>query len=82
MEAECSAGVSRDPYDAVLQAAEIVLCYTAHLALALANSANLKVGYGATIRASLAKGRGLGFGDWSAILEVVRDGKAFPAHIR
>ncbi|MGW3960092.1 hypothetical protein ACWED2_09725 [Amycolatopsis sp. NPDC005003] len=77
VEAELSAGPSRDAYDAILQAAEVLLCYTANLTLALARTANVNVGYRSTVQASLAKGKGLGFGDWSAILEEVRDGKAF-----
>ncbi|MFD4636551.1 hypothetical protein ACFWN2_04500 [Lentzea sp. NPDC058436] len=63
VEAELSAGPTRDAYNAVLQAAEVLLCYIAHLALVLARDANIEIGYSGTVRATLAKGRGLGFGD-------------------
>lgn len=77
VEAERSAGVSRDAYDAVLETAEVLLCYTAHLALLLARDFNAQIGYSSTIRSTFARGKGLGFGDWTAILEEVRDSKAF-----
>ncbi|MEV4315167.1 hypothetical protein [Actinocrispum sp. NPDC049592] len=77
VEAERSAGFSRAAYDSVLQAAEVLLCYAAHLALVLARDTNLEIGYGGVIRSTLTRGKGLGFGDWAAILEEVRDGKVF-----
>jgi hypothetical protein len=77
VEAERSAGVSRDAYDAVLEAAEVLLCYIAHLALLLARDVNAQIGYSSTIRSTFARGKGLGFGDWTAVLEEVRDSRAF-----
>jgi hypothetical protein len=77
VEALTSAGASRDAYDAVLQTAEVLLCYAAHLALLLAREANRRIGYSTHIQSTFSRGRGLGFGDWVAVLEEVRDGKEF-----
>lgn len=79
VEAEKSAGLSRDAYDSVLHAAEVLLCYAAHLALSLARSLDAELGYSASIRTTLGRGQGLGFGDWASIIEEVRDGRAFRA---
>jgi hypothetical protein len=77
VEAEKSAGVSRDAYDAVLQAAEVLLCYAAHLALVLARGVGAEIGYRSNIRTTFGRGRGPGFGDWASIVEEVRDGREF-----
>ncbi|TCN36712.1 hypothetical protein EV644_113181 [Kribbella orskensis] len=77
VEAQKSAGVSRDAYESVLQAAEVLLCYAAYLALILAKGAGTELGYSRSIRTSFGRGKGLGFADWVAILEEVRDSRAF-----
>lgn len=77
VEALRSAGATRDAYEAVLQTAEVLLCYTAQLALMLARDANRQIGYSKIIRSTFSSGRGLGFGDWAAVLEEVRSGKEF-----
>ncbi|MEU7474392.1 hypothetical protein AB0A63_00300 [Lentzea sp. NPDC042327] len=77
VEAAKSAGVSGDAYETVLKTAEVLLCYAAHLALVFAKDAGIELGYSSQVRAAFGRGKGLGFGDWAAILEEVRDGKAF-----
>lgn len=79
VEAEKSAGLSGHAYDSILNAAEVLLCYAAHLALVLARSVDVELGYSASIRATFGRGKGLGFGDWASIIEEVRDGRAFQA---
>lgn len=71
-EAHLSEGDSQAAYGAVLDAAEILLCYTAQLALALARSAGTELGAVASIKEKFAGGRsGPGFGDWVAVLQEV-----------
>jgi hypothetical protein len=77
VEATKSAGVSDKAYDAVLKAAEVLLCYAAHLVLVLARNAGLELGCADRLRDAFGRGKGLGFGDWATILEEVRDSKAF-----
>ncbi|MFJ8685499.1 hypothetical protein [Micromonospora wenchangensis] len=66
-------------YDAILEAAEVLLCYCALVALALAQEAGLRVGAIADLRRRLSRGgtNGPGFGDWAAILQEIATGKAF-----
>jgi hypothetical protein len=71
--------LSRDAYDSVLHAAEVLSCYAAHLALVLARSVDVELGYSASIRTTFGRGKGLGFGDWASIMEEVSDGRAFRA---
>lgn len=77
MEANVSAGADSQAYDAVLDTAEVLLCYAAHLALVFAREAAIEVGYVKNIRETLKAGKGPGFGDWAAVLEEVRGGRAF-----
>lgn len=77
VEAEKSAGVSRNSYDSVLYAAEVLLCYTAHLALVLTRSMDVELGCTVSIRTTFGRGKGLGFGNWASIVEEVRDSRAF-----
>ncbi|MFJ2568466.1 hypothetical protein ACIO02_37075 [Streptomyces sp. NPDC087568] len=71
-EARISAGDQQAAYSAVLEAAEILLCYSALLALALAWEAGIPLGSTTAIKEKLLSGRsGPGFGDWVAVLEEV-----------
>lgn len=77
VEATVSAGTTPEAYEAVLETAEVLLCYAAHLALVFAREANIELGYSKNIRTRFADGkRGLGFGDWVAVLEEVRNSRA------
>ena len=77
VEATVSAGATPGAYEAVLETAEVLLCYAAHLALVFAREANIQLGYSRNIRTRFADGRrGLGFGDWVAVLEEVRNSRA------
>jgi hypothetical protein len=58
-------------YGEILQAAEVLLGYLANVALALARECNLPVGAVTTLRENLGRGRGLGLGDWVAVLEEI-----------
>lgn len=77
VEAAKSAGVSGDALETVLHTAEVLLCYAAHLVLVLARDARIELGYAARLRTIFGRGKGPGFGDWAAILEELRDNKAF-----
>ncbi|MFJ5270522.1 restriction endonuclease [Streptomyces sp. NPDC088358] len=71
-EARLSGGDSQAAYGAVLDTAEILLCYSSQLALALARSSGIELGAVAAIKEKLAGGRsGPGFGDWVAVLQEV-----------
>jgi len=71
-EAMTSTPTAQDAFAAVLDATEVLLCYTAQLALALAWNAGIELGSAAAIRTKLASGRtGPGFGDWAFVLEEV-----------
>jgi hypothetical protein len=74
-----SNGADGSAYDAILEAAEVLLCYCALVALALAQEAGLRIGAVADLRKRLSRGgtNGPGFGDWTAILQEVATGKAF-----
>ncbi|MEV4364460.1 hypothetical protein [Nonomuraea sp. NPDC049625] len=68
-EARMSARDLEAAYSAVLDTAEILLCYTAQVALALGREAGISFGAVTAIREKLAGGRsGPGFGDWAAVL--------------
>ncbi|SDL63106.1 hypothetical protein SAMN05421869_12856 [Nonomuraea jiangxiensis] len=68
-EARMSARDLEAAYGAVLDTAEILLCYTAQVALALGREAGISFGAVTAIREKLAGGRsGPGFGDWAAVL--------------
>ncbi|MGQ4727692.1 MULTISPECIES: hypothetical protein [Streptomyces] len=65
-----SAGDQQAAYSAILETAEILLCYTALLALALAWEARIPLGSTAAIKEKLTGGRsGPGLGDWAAVLQ-------------
>ncbi|MFB7919451.1 hypothetical protein [Streptomyces sp. NPDC056061] len=69
-EARMSAGEHQAAYSAILETAEILLCYAALLTLALAWEAGIPLGSTAAIREKLVGGRsGPGFGDWAAVLQ-------------
>ncbi|MFC4469260.1 hypothetical protein ACFPH6_32905 [Streptomyces xiangluensis] len=71
-EAQTSAGPTQGAYAAVLDTTEILLCYTAQLALALAWSAGIELGSATAIKDKLSAGRGgPGFGDWAFVLQEV-----------
>lgn len=62
----------------VVECAEVVLCYSAMVALVFARAAGHDVRYLATIRERLAERRqGTNLGDWVAILSEVRDSREF-----
>ncbi|MBO2437286.1 hypothetical protein J4557_07115 [Actinomadura nitritigenes] len=69
-EAQLSAGDPRAAYSAVLDTAEILLCYVAQVALALGREEDLNFGAVVAIKGKLTSGRsGPGFGDWVAVLD-------------
>ncbi|MEU8409519.1 hypothetical protein AB0C19_25275 [Micromonospora sp. NPDC048842] len=74
-----SNGADGSAYYAILETAEVLLCYCALVALALAQEAGLRIGAIADLRKRLSRGgtNGPGFGDWTAILQEVATGKAF-----
>lgn len=77
VEAAVSARSFKAAHEAILEAAEVLLCYAANLGLAVAHGTTLHLGVVKAIRARLLSGRsGLGFGDWTAVLEEIRDGRA------
>ncbi|WP_432854884.1 hypothetical protein ACQPXB_21135 [Amycolatopsis sp. CA-161197] len=69
-EARMSAGDQRAAYNAVLDTAEILLCYLALLTLALTWEAGIPLGSTAAIKEKLTSGRsGPGLGDWAAVMQ-------------
>ena len=71
-EAQTSAGPSQGAYAAVLDTTEILLCYTAQLALALAWSSDIELGSATASKDKLSAGRGgPEFGDWAFVLQEV-----------
>ena len=78
VEASVSAGILSSAYEAILETAEVLLCYLANLVLAFARESVIELGYTKNLRTILTAGRsGPGFGDWVAVLEEVRNGKAY-----
>ncbi|MEU7005663.1 restriction endonuclease [Streptomyces sp. NPDC046332] len=68
-EARMSAGEHQATYSAILETAEVLLCYTALLTLALAWEAGIPLGSTIAIREKLVGGRsGPGLGDWANVL--------------
>lgn len=61
----------------VLECAEVTLSYLAFVAIAMSRSAGEDIGYLKPLRNSVAGGKGIGLGDWIAILREVRDNKTF-----
>lgn len=77
MEAAISAGSFKTADEAIRDAAEILLCYAANLGLAVARGTGIHLGAISMIRARLLAGKGgLGFGDWTTVLQEIRDGRA------
>ncbi|MDG4830024.1 hypothetical protein O7627_12015 [Solwaraspora sp. WMMD1047] len=77
VEAELSGEPSLHAYDAVLEAAEVLLSYTAIIAIVMARHAGVEISTVRGVRDKLAGGRaGPTFGDWVAVLTEVT-GKKF-----
>jgi hypothetical protein len=77
VEAEVSARSFKTAYEAILAAAEVLLCYVANTGLAIARESGIELGAMTTIRARLKPGaHGLGFGDWVTIIKEIEGGKA------
>lgn len=77
VEAAVSARSFKTAYEAILAAAEILLCYAASTSLAVAREAGIELGAMKTIRDRLKPGaHGLGFGDWVTIIKEIEEGKA------
>lgn len=76
VEAAVSAQSVKDAYEAILAAAEVLLCYAANVALAVAHEAGIQLGAVKMIRDRLTSGgHGLGFGDWTSVLHEIRGSK-------
>ena len=77
VEAYVSARSFKSAYEAILAAAEILLCYAANAGLAIARESGIELGAMTMIRNRLKPGaHGLGFGDWITVLKEIREGKA------
>jgi hypothetical protein len=75
-EAELSAGAGERALKAILDAAEVLLCHSALVGLAIARGSDIEIGYLKRLRNRLLPGEpGLGFGDWTAALEEFRDSR-------
>lgn len=77
VEALRSAGNLETMYGRLLATAEVLLCYVANLALAFTKRMSIELGSVANIRAQLDRGRGLGFGDWVAVVKEVCDSRKY-----
>ncbi|MFF0532889.1 hypothetical protein ACFYT3_31525 [Nocardia amikacinitolerans] len=76
MEARMSANDHKAAYEAVLETAEILLCYCALVALALAREESIELGSQGAIRQKIGgSSGGPGFGDWAAVLQEIRGAK-------
>jgi hypothetical protein len=77
VEAAVSARSFKTAYEAILAAAEVLLCYAASTGLAVAREAGIELGAMKTIRDRLKPGaHGLSFGDWVTIIKEIEEGKA------
>lgn len=77
VEAEMSGEATGQAYEAVLEAAEVLLCFAANIAMVMARHAGLEIAAVRVIREKLASGRsGPSFGDWVAVLTEL-NGKKF-----
>jgi hypothetical protein len=77
VEAAVSARSFKTAYEAILAAAEVLLCYAANVGLGVARETGIDLGAVKMIHDKLQKGdNGLGFGDWTTVLNQIRDGKA------
>ncbi|WFE53122.1 hypothetical protein [Micromonospora sp. WMMD1155] len=79
MQVHLSRGAHEAAYEAILETAEVLLCYTALAVLSLSRDAGLRLGAVDGIRRRLSRGgsNGPGFGDWAAILKEAAESKAF-----
>jgi Zn ribbon nucleic-acid-binding protein len=77
VEAAVSARSFKMAYEAILAAAEVLLCYVANTGLAIARESGIELGAMKTIRARLNPGaHGLGFGDWVTVIKEIEESKA------
>lgn len=77
VEAAVSAQSFKTAYEAILAAAEVLLCYAANAGLAVAREESIELGAMKTIRDRLKpSAHGLGFGDWLTVLKEIEEGKA------
>jgi hypothetical protein len=77
VEAAVSARSFKTAYEAILAAAEVLLCYVANTGLAIARESSIELGAMKTIRARLKPGaHGLGFGDWVTVIKEIEESKA------
>ena len=77
VEAAVSARSFKEALEAILAAAEVLMCYAANVGLAIAHHTSIDIGAMKTISSKLAPGQtGLGFGDWATVLAEFRDSKA------
>jgi hypothetical protein len=77
VEAAISARSFKTAYEAILAAAEVLLCYVANTSLAIARESGIELGAMKTIRARLNPGaHGLGFGDWVTVIKEIEESKA------
>jgi hypothetical protein len=76
VEAAVSARSFKPAYEAILAAAEVLLCYAANVGLAVAHETGIQLGAVKMIRERLTSGgAGLGFGDWISVLNEIRDSR-------
>ena len=76
VEAAVSARSFKTAYEAILAAAEVLLCYVANTGLAIARESRIELGAMKTIRARLTPGaHGLGFGDWVAVIKEIEESR-------
>lgn len=75
-ESQLSAGVDRDAYTSLLDAAEQMLAYVASIGLAVAHAAGLRLAAVDAIRKKLDSSQGPALGDWVAVIDEL-GGKKF-----
>jgi len=63
-------------YGEILDASEVLLCYTALLGLAVSREAGIAIGALSGVRRRLTEGRGPGLGEWKAVLREIGDSPA------
>jgi hypothetical protein len=77
VEAAVSARSFKTAYEAILEAAEVLLCYVANTGLAIARESSIELGAMQTICARLKPGaHGLGFGNWVTVIKEIEESKA------
>ncbi|MGV9671698.1 hypothetical protein ACWDPV_14065 [Gordonia sp. NPDC003504] len=75
-ESQLSAGVDRDAYMSLLDAAEQLLAYVASIGLAVAHDAGLRLSAADAIKKKFESGQGPALGDWVAVVDEL-GGKKF-----